>query len=119
MVIPGGPVFIINKEKCLLDRLKLLVDTHKISNIILFSHLDCGYYKNRYKNLNSNLLLKQQVEDIKKSQLQLTKMFPQIIVKSFRISINKKKVVFKSINPLKGAEVNRRVYDNFIKGKKN
>jgi len=99
MVIPGGPVFIINKERNLLNRLKLLVSIHKISYIILFSHSDCGFYKNKYQISNSNMLLKQQVKDIKNCQLQLNKMFPQIIVKSFYVSYDKKKISFKHIKP--------------------
>ena len=87
LVVPGGAVFIVNKEKSLVDRLRLLVEAHKISSIILFAHVDCGYYKDRYKNSSSNVLMKKQVEDIKKCQLQLNKMFPQVVVKSFYVGV--------------------------------
>ena len=89
MVVPGGPEFVINKKNILHDRLKLLVNAHKISNIILFSHADCKFYKNKYKLLNSKMLYKQQIKDINKCRQQINKMFPRIIVKSFYISYNK------------------------------
>jgi len=98
MAVPGGPVFIINKEKCLVDRLKLLVDKHNISNIIIFSHSDCGYYKQCHKDLNSNLLSKRQIEDIRKIKLQLEKLFPDVMVKSFYVIVNKRKFLFQFIN---------------------
>lgn len=97
MVVPGGPVFIINKEKNLLDRLKLLVNAHRITDIIIFTHFDCGYYKNCFKGLDSSLLLEKQVTDIRKCQLQLKRMFPKKTIKSYCASINKKKIIFESI----------------------
>ena len=71
MASPGGPVFILNKDKNLLDGLKLLVEKHAIKKIALFAHYDCGYYKNKYKKFDEKELLKKQVEDVKYKFAQL------------------------------------------------
>jgi carbonic anhydrase len=51
--IPGGVAFIAKNESNLLDRLGILVEAHSITQIILISHSDCGYYK-----IQANLQMK-------------------------------------------------------------
>ena len=58
MVLPGGPVFIVNDESNLLERLGILIKAHKIKQIILISHSDCGYYKISFGNYSEEEILK-------------------------------------------------------------
>jgi len=97
MVVPGGPAFIVNGEKNLLDRMKLLVKNHSISEILLFSHFSCAYYENRYGNSESKKLFKRQLNDIKKCRRLLNKCFPGSAVRAFYIDINGDSIVFKAV----------------------
>lgn len=67
LVVAGGPIFISKKERHLIERLDLLVNSHKVKSIILISHQDCGYYKYLYPKLSALELENLQLEDLRKA----------------------------------------------------
>ncbi len=64
MVVAGGPVFIPQNETALMERLDLLLKSHKIKEVILIAHDDCGYYKHRHKGHSPQMLKEKQREDL-------------------------------------------------------
>ncbi len=58
--VPGGPAFISKDEPVLMKHIELLIEEHKILNVILISHEDCGYYKKNYKSMPEKEKLNQQ-----------------------------------------------------------
>ena len=93
MVLPGGPEFIINDEPDLMERLKILVDAHKIKKIILISHSDCGYYKKKFENLSEEDILEKQMDDNQKAIKKLEKLFKDISVNAFHAEICNSKTI--------------------------
>ncbi|MEN3013536.1 MAG: carbonic anhydrase [Endomicrobiia bacterium] len=63
MVLPGSVVFLRLKEKNLINRLKLLIEKHNINRIIVFSHTDCGFYKETFKT-DPEKIKNIQIEDL-------------------------------------------------------
>lgn len=93
MVLPGGPVFIVNDESNLLERLRILIKAHKIKKIILISHADCGYYKISFGNYSGEEILKKQVDDIQKAIQKLKQLFKDISVYGFQTRISNSKSI--------------------------
>ena len=93
MVLPGGPVFIINDEPDLMERLKILIDAHKIKKIILISHSDCGYYKKKFENLSEEDILEKQMGDNQKAINRLEKLFKDISINVFHAEICNSKTI--------------------------
>ena len=93
MVLPGGPVFIINDEPDLMERLKILVDAHKIKKIILISHSDCSYYKKNFDDFSEEDILEKQMDDNQKAINKLGKLFKDISVQAFHAGINNSKTI--------------------------
>jgi carbonic anhydrase len=81
--IPGGVAFIAKNESNLLDRLGILVEAHSITQIILISHSDCGYYKIITGESSDEEILKIQLNDIQESIIKLRKIFKNISVEGF------------------------------------
>ena len=93
MVLPGGHVFIINNEPDLMERLKNLIDAHKIKKIILISHSDCGYYKKKFENLSEEDILEKQMGDNQKAINRLEKLFKDISINVFHAEICNSKTI--------------------------
>ncbi len=91
--IPGGIAFIPRNESSLIDRLKILVNTHNINQMILIAHSDCGYYKIILKNSSEEKILKRQVDDIQKSVHKLKKLFSGILIKAFYAQVDNSKII--------------------------
>lgn len=64
MVVAGGPAFIPQNETALTERLELLLKAHKITQVVIIAHDDCGYYKHRHKGLSPQMLREKQREDL-------------------------------------------------------
>ena len=93
MVLPGGPVFIVNDESNLLERLRILIKAHKIKKIILISHADCSYYKISFGNSSEEKILKKQLDDIQKAIQKLNQLFADILVYGFHSQIGNSKII--------------------------
>ena len=93
MVLPGGSAFIINDEPDLMERLKILVDAHKIKKIILISHSDCSYYKKNFDDLSDQKILEKQMDDNQKAINKLEKLFKDISVNAFHAEICNSKTI--------------------------
>ncbi|MFC2159447.1 carbonic anhydrase [Actinomycetota bacterium] len=93
MVLPGGPVFIINDEPDLMERLRILIEAHKIKQVVLISHSDCSYYKKKLKDLSEKDILEKQMDDIQKAINKLEKLFKDISVHVFHTEIKNSKTI--------------------------
>lgn len=83
MIIPGGPEFIARGKEELLGRLQVLMEAHKISQIILISHGDCGYYNKCYPESQDGYISDRQVEDLKEAKRRLDILYPDSSSKGF------------------------------------
>ena len=83
MAVPGGPAFIAEKDKNLVKNMKFLVKAHRVKEIFLFMHEDCGYYKDRYKEMEKNGLYEKQLVDLQGSFSGLKRMFKGIKVRCY------------------------------------
>lgn len=97
LVLPGGPYFIVKKEKNLVDRLRLLIEAHKIKRLFIFTHADCGYYKKKYGEASPEKISKTQFKDIAKAAKILKKMYPDLKVVCFYANVKEGKIVFQQI----------------------
>ncbi|MCD4669825.1 MAG: hypothetical protein K8S14_05215 [Actinomycetia bacterium] len=93
MVLPGGPIFIINDEPDLLERLNILIKAHKIKQIILISHSDCSYYKINFNDLSKEEIFEKQMDDNKEAINKLERLFKDISVSAYHAQINDSKVI--------------------------
>ena len=93
MVLPGGPAFIINDEPDLMERLRILIESHKIKQVVLISHSDCSYYKKKLKDLSEEDILEKQMDDNQKAINKLKKLFKNISVHVFHAEINNSKTI--------------------------
>lgn len=65
MAVAGGPLFLKEGEKNLLERYELLLKVHRIQNLYLFAHQDCGYYRSLYPELGQEKLLEKEQDDLR------------------------------------------------------
>ncbi|MHB1254104.1 MAG: hypothetical protein ACYCZ1_08040, partial [Candidatus Humimicrobiaceae bacterium] len=77
----------------LLERLRILIKAHKIKQIILISHSDCGYYKISFGNYSEEEILKKQVDEIQKAIHKLKKLFNDVSVYGFHAQIGNSKII--------------------------
>lgn len=92
IVVAGGVAFIPQMEQLLIERLKLLVKAHKIKQVALISHEDCGYYKQRWLNN----LKERQWDDLKETVHLLRQKGIQ--AKAFFAFVENAKVVFEELS---------------------
>ena len=64
VVVAGGPAFIPQNETPLTERLDLLLKAHKVTQVAIIAHDDCGYYKHRHKGLSPQMLREKQRDDL-------------------------------------------------------
>ncbi len=95
-VVAGGPAFIVQNEPSLIDRLELLIKAHKIKNIVLIAHDDCGYYKHRYQKLSNDELKRKQIDDLKTAMASLRQKGAN--VRCFFAFVEKGEVVFEEVS---------------------
>ncbi len=95
MVVAGGPAFIPNSETALMDRLDLLIEAHKVKQVILIAHDDCGYYQHFHKGLPSHTLKEKQREDLQTALIELQSR--GIKVRAFFAFVDNGEVVFEEV----------------------
>lgn len=96
MVLPGGPLFIKENDPNLISRINTLIELHKVKDIVLVSHEDCGYYKKIYPNLNSTKVKDLQINDLKEITQKLNRK--NINAQAYYAHIRDGKIVFEKIN---------------------
>jgi carbonic anhydrase len=89
VVLPGGPEFIVNGEASLMDRVDLLVKAHRIKEIVLISHEDCGYYNKCYKGSENGTIDEKLLNDLKAAIKKLKESYPEIAVSGFHCTVDK------------------------------
>lgn len=91
-VVAGSVAFIAQNESPLMERLELLIKAHKIKNVVLITHENCGYYKNKYSELSTEKIKKKQLEDLIFSASKLREMGQNVL--AFSVSVKDGKIVF-------------------------
>ncbi len=77
-VIAGGTAFWCLNEKENINRLRFLIEKHKIKNIYVFAHQDCGFYKYLYPELTQQEIFYIQISDLIFFKEKIKKEFKQI-----------------------------------------
>ncbi len=95
MVVAGGPAFIPNIEIALMDRLDLLLEAHKVKQVIFIAHDDCGYYKHLHKGLPPQTLKEKQREDLLSALIKLQSK--SIKVRAFFAFVDSGEVIFEEV----------------------
>jgi carbonic anhydrase len=97
MVVAGGPAFIPKNEVALMERLDLLLKAHKIKQVVLVAHDDCGYYKHTHRGLLPQMLREKQRNDLLTALKEVQSKGIQ--VKAFFAFVDSGEVVFEEIKP--------------------
>lgn len=98
LILPGSIAFCSSlNEKNLIDRTNLLIEKHSIKKIIIFSHIDCGFYKSKFLNKQEQEIINKQIEDLKKAKNYFLKRYPYITIESYFAGLEKNKIVFDKI----------------------
>ncbi len=93
MVIAGGPAFIAQNEPNLMERLRLLVNAHRVRRIALITHADCGYYKNRHRAV-AEAVWQKQLDDLQEAVQRLQHLLAGKEVRGFTAQLDKTDIVF-------------------------
>jgi hypothetical protein len=80
LVLPGGPAFIAEKNAPFVARLKFLVTEHALKRIVLVTHENCAYYRDREHDLAPEALKARQCDEARAAAEMLEKAFPGVTV---------------------------------------
>jgi hypothetical protein len=100
IVTAGGPAFINAGTVSLMDNLKLLHEEHKLKRLVLISHEDCKYYSNKFKNLDVDKVIEQQVKDLIIARQKLPDLLPDMKTEIYFAALSNGKITFNSLNYL-------------------
>lgn len=102
VVCPGGPVCLAGRlaghwESCgVEEQLRLLVEVHKLTKIILIAHSDCAYYLHRL-SLPAERVEAEQEEDLQKALSTVERMAPGLTVCRYFARLEGGRVIFEAV----------------------
>lgn len=65
-------------RNCFLENISVSVDLHKVKDIIIIHHSDCGAYAKSYNFKSPNEEKKKQIEDMKNAKKIIQKKYPEV-----------------------------------------